>query len=643
MNRYERLQQRAGQRKPLACKIVFSFSLLLLLPASPKAQSSVPCVQARDERADIRVSPNMLVSRDGDIPHVELMIAANPKDSKNFLGASITNARPDGGWTDKTYASLDGGSTWTASDFPEGMKWGSGDPQVAFGSHGTAYFVGLTSAQDDAGRARGFLFFYRSGDGGITWDKPVNLGYSYDHEQIVVDDTLGTHSGRVYLGALYGYPVYRIGVFRSDDDGRTLTGPVEAANGGGNVGINVTNLLVFSDGTLFVPYADFDFKPEERKHHRPSSFWFVTSSDGAVTFSKPSKIAEQRTALDTKASWVTTFPVYAVDNQSDKYRDRLYLVWNDFRFGKSRILFSESKDRGTSWTEPRALDSSGPASSVQYQPMASVNSQGVLGVTWFDTRNSQDGSKYDEYFAASVDGGETFLSAVRVSSESSQPEGRGNQSLSPVAGKSRPMPDLTGTNRIGLVSAVSRWRQGGDYMGLTASSKGVFHPFWADSRSGTFQIETAAIQVKVPDEKPGEEPQERKAESHSKSPTDVGDRVEFVFDPTRYDAEARELQLPVRLKNTSQQTIYGPITVTVQGFGSGMGKESVEFSPEILNATNGKTGEGALFEYSDVLGSECTIPPSGTSGALTWKLKLLDPKQTPDLHMAVEGFLPAEP
>ncbi len=627
----------------IAQNLFFSLflALVILLPmALPLEAQSDPA----SKDYSVIVGPNMLVSRDGDIPHVELMAASNPKNPKNILGASITNTKPDGGWADKTYASLDGGNSWSASSFPEQMEWGGADPQVAFGAHGTAYFVGLTDAKDDDGRMRGFLFVYRSEDGGITWGKPANLGYSYDHEQIVVDTTTGKYAGRIYLGVLYGYPVYQVGIFRSDDDGRSFTGPVEAANGAGNVGINVTNLLVFSDGTLFVPYSDFDFKPEERDKHRPSSFWFVTSSDGAITFSKPKKINEQTENQNEKETRVTTFPAYAVDNQSDKFRDRLYIAWNDFRFGKSRILFSSSKDRGSSWTSPRVLDPSGPQASIQYQPMIVVNREGVVGVTWFDTRNSSDGSQYDEYFASSVDGGESFLPSLRVSTESSTPEGPGNQTISPIADKSGPEPGLTGLNRIVLLSAVSRWGQGGDYMGLTIDSKGIFHPFWADSRSGTFQIETAAIQVKKSDEaaKRTSENGVPATSAHSSKPADITDRIEFVFDPTHYDAKSGELRLPVRLRNISQQTVYGPITVSIDGFGSGMGTELKEFAPAIINATNGKAGAGASFQYSDALGSEQAIPPLGTSGAVTWRLKLLDPKKTPDLHIAVEGYLPAQ-
>ena len=122
--------------------------------------------------------------------------------------------------------------------------------------------------------------------------------------------------------------------------------------------------------------------------------------------------------------------------------------------------------------------------------MVAVNLNGVVAVTWFDTRVSQDNTKFDEYFTASLDGGKTLLAPVRVSSESSQYPGNGNLNVDPEAW------NYKGETRLTFLTAASRWGMGGDYMGLTADPAGSFHPFWADSRTGTFQIQTAAVQVK---------------------------------------------------------------------------------------------------------------------------------------------------
>lgn len=251
--------------------IVFSLTAiavcsLILVPLVARAADAK--ASSSQEAPKITVGPNMLVSRDGDFPHAELSVAVNPRNPKNILGAAITASRPEGyAWACKTYASTDGGGSWVDSSIREQLEFGGGDPQVGFGLHGTAYFTALALVKDDNGNPRGGLFFYRSEDGGKTWQKPANLGYSYDHEVMTVDQTFGKYAGRVYISTLYGkYPEYTVGVFRSDDDGRTFTGPVDAASGKGVLGINTEkNIVLLSDGTLVLLYGDFEIDEAKRK------------------------------------------------------------------------------------------------------------------------------------------------------------------------------------------------------------------------------------------------------------------------------------------------------------------------------------------------------------------------------------------
>jgi hypothetical protein len=44
----------------------------------------------------ILIGPNILVSRDGDVPHDEFMIAANPGNPKNLLGGVMSYTGRDG-------------------------------------------------------------------------------------------------------------------------------------------------------------------------------------------------------------------------------------------------------------------------------------------------------------------------------------------------------------------------------------------------------------------------------------------------------------------------------------------------------------------------------------------------------------------
>jgi len=603
-----------------------------------------------DAAPRIVVGPNILVSRDGDIPHVELMVAASPRTSKDLLGAAITATRPTGGWACRAYSSTDGGASWKASEFPEQVEFGGGDPQVAYTAQGTALMVALTMNKSDSGKDCASMHVWRSEDGGKTWQPPalIPCNPSWDHEQIIVDTTKGRFAGRIYIGALYDYPTYRVGVFRSDDDGRTWIGPVEAANGGGTLGINDVTPMVLSDGTLIVPYGDFPFKPEDRKSSGMAheNFWTVASTDGGVTFSAPRKSVSQTWNIDDKESKLAGFGKFAADVEGKEYRDRLYTVWEDARFGNYRILFSRSSDRGKTWSEPRALEQGLDKGVRQWQPAVAVNKDGIVGITWFDSREDKNGKLYHQYFAASTDGGDTFTKPVQVSSAISDPNGRGNSQLAPMAWVHE------GTVGLSVISASSRWGSGGDYMGLAADKDGAFHPFWTDARSGTFQVYTAKVAVEMPaKEAPGKAG--AAAAAAAKPPaapplveSSLIDRVEFVFDPTTWDPDKKQLEIPVRLKNTSTQAIYPPIRIEVTGFGfpewenADDKKRNADNAPTLLTSSNGKGKEGAVVEMGGAIAGSEALQPGALTNPVVFRLQLVDPTKMPTMRLKATGMTP---
>jgi hypothetical protein len=613
--------------------VVAALGLCALTTVTTLARHDAP------RTATVLVGPNILVSRDGSFPHAELMAAANPKNARNLIGAAITPTRRDGGEATTVYASFDGGYSWTSHAFPLLVQVGGGDPQVAFTAHGTALFASLATVTDDIGRTRAALHAYRSEDGGATWtDKPADLGYSYDHDMLVADQTTGRFAGRVYLGVLYGFPVYRVGVFRSEDDGRSWIGPVEVTNGRGENGINVANMLILSDGTLVTPFVDFEFKPDRRATATSNDLWLSLSQDGGVSFSAPKHIA-RRVFTKAPLSRFQSFPMFAVDNLSDPFRDRLYCAFGDMRTGRPRILFTYSSDRGTTWSEPKAIGGPSGDTADQFQPSLAVNHDGVVALTWFDTRGSTDGTEFNEYFAASLDAGESFLPPVRASTDGSHALGEGNLAMTPSDFRT------ADSWRINLLSFESRWGNGGDYMGLTADAKGLFHPFWADSRSGTFQIYTAAVKVVVKGPEETAAGPVRPTTAGAANPAaervkaDLTGKVELVYDPTHYNASTKMLDMPVRLKNTSDRPIYGPLRIEIVKFGSGLTDEGKENAPQVLNATNGKPGDGAVFDYSRALGDFEALEPGMVTSAIVWRLKLVDPLSTPNVHIAVTGVI----
>ena len=403
------------------------------------------------------VGQNVRVSRDSLAPHVEFTIAAAPNDTSLLIGAAMVVDSIDMNKRHTTaYVSRDRGLTWQSSAFTgrEGT-----DPQIAFDANGTAYFVDLGPQ----------LRSFTSVDGGHSWGAPIPVGRGYDHPQIGIDGSNSRYRGRAYLAALDGRG-WKLAVFRSDDHGRSWQVPMVFADGRGEIGYNVSAALVLSNGALFVPYFDYTVAPDAQQGSQfVYHVWSTTSQDGGLTFGAPRPTRTEFMGPRLMHG-LASFATYATD-QGPHHRDRIYSVWPDESTGVPRVMFQYSNDAGTTWSVARIVDPSVPTSVWQYQPVVAVNSDGVVGVAWFDTRAASDSTQYDEFFAASVDGGESFLPAVRVSSETSKPHSHGNRAV------------------------IDRWGQGGDYTGLAADRGGAFHAFWPDSRSGTFQVMTARITV----------------------------------------------------------------------------------------------------------------------------------------------------
>lgn len=563
----------------------------------------------------VLVGPNILVSRGGNNPHTEPIVAAELGDERRLLGASIVSGDTVSGPSCRTYASFDGGSTWTTSLVPEQAEFGGADPQVSYGLHGTAYFSAIAAAPQPA---RG-IYFYRSEDGGRTWGKGVNLGPG-DHEEIAVDMGSGKYAGRVYAAMARAEKGIGIYLFHSDDDGRSFATPVLAAARPA-LGVNVTNLQLFSDGSLFVPYITFEIDLARAKASNSRGLEFVISRDGGSTFSDPRHIIDytlpERTRLvdDYKngAPVEITFPEFAIDRFTGKYRDRIYVVWTDAKLGPARLLFAVSDDRGQHWSGPRLVDPAIPRDAAQFQPAIAVNQEGVIGVEWFDTRNSRHGESFEAYFSASLDGGATFLPATRVSSAPSVPANAEN--LKPFAMPNQEKDSLS----LYFLSPFNRWSGGGDYIGLTADAHGRFHAFWPDSRSGTYQIYTAVLTVAGAD--PARDP--------ARLPANVTAKIELLFDPVVYDTHSREMTIPVRIRNVSAQTLYGPMTLEINGLVrpdlKRLEMEDLANVPEIVNAKNSKPGPGAIFDYSHALGTLEGLPPKGISEAVPWVLRFPRP------------------
>jgi hypothetical protein len=237
-----------------------------------------------------------------------------------------------------------------------------------------------------------------------------------------------------------------------------------------NLAYDAHNPTILSDGTLLVPFADYRRAGDRRRLERQRD-WLISSVDGGKTFSEPLFISE---SCGGAGGWSSL-----VAGPADgPFPNRVYHLCAASQFNGIQVRYSDNA--GEKWSDPIRVDRLGNYTPYTRTPAMAVNKDGIVGVAWYDGRNDPGIIKgifrcQDIYFAASVDGGETFLPEVKVSTKSSCPASPQN------------------------VQTALRFPAGGEYIGMIATPDRAFHILWSDNRAGTYQLRfvTAKVNAKV--------------------------------------------------------------------------------------------------------------------------------------------------
>lgn len=422
----------------------------------------------------IRVDPPGLVARaTGDHPFDEPQLVIDQHDPNHWVGIVIVRGSaskfPDvlADQRCAAFVSFDAGKAWTRHDF---QVTACVDPWVVLTDDGQAVASMMGTSPAIPNQSQDGLLLFRSSDGGRTWpNTPVGLGSFHDHPVMAIDLHSSAHHNWVYVSSHRGTRgedgERRSGpwIARSRDGGKSFDDPVTVIP---NNVHNFTEMpVVLSDGTLVVSFVDAQYSTDQP--NRVSAFerrraWVIRSTDGGRTFSIPLFVND---ACGPPPAFRLSAMV--ADASSSSFRDRLYFACR--AKGGGAIVVNHSADRGERWSTPLALHAAAGESAAEERiPGLATNTDGTVAVAWIDGR-SADGHRCEQsvYVTASVDGGQSFPPAVRVSS------------APPCEIQTRPRESPTG----------------GDYFGLAATPDGVFHLLWVEVRDGLKQLMTTAIHI----------------------------------------------------------------------------------------------------------------------------------------------------
>ncbi len=446
-------------RNRLAC----AFSLVAILsPVQHGARLGAQLIHVSEDHA-------VLIGLEE--PLVEPHLVIHPANPAHLLGAALISVATESveeriaRQRCVSFVSTDNGTSWQRHDFPITSCF---DPWVAITPDGQAVFTALASHPNLPQQGSGGLIVYHSADGGRTWDdQPIGLGRGHDHQTVVVDRSSSERESWLYvissrdIRADQGKRRFGVFVARSRNGGKAFDVPVHIRPN--NLLILAEIPVVLSDGTLVVSFVEAAGGDGRTLLLRRRA-WVVRSTDGGHTFSSPMFVNE---ACGGPSGF--SLSALVTDTSPGLFRDRLYFACNLPE--SDGVVVHYSSNGGESWSNPIPVHSLAADTLVSRKLMAAaVNNKGVVGVAWTDGRK-RPGTNcygYDIYFAASLDGGDTFLPEERVSSATS-------------------CPDETVSGRW--------WSDGGDYFGMATDDGGRFRLLWSDARQGLFQLRTAVVEV----------------------------------------------------------------------------------------------------------------------------------------------------
>ena len=411
-------------------------------------------------------------------PQSETYITLNPNGPSTLTGGSNEIFR----LPMRAYFSSDGGSTWGGVDVPlppplsgtNDTRFGS-DPSLAFDTQGNVFYsfivVFFSAAFNTPGHGVGIngteMAVARSTNGGSTW--PVLTRFSFesgenhfnDKPMITVDNgPTSPFRDNVYTAwdaAAGGSTGGGIRVGRSTDHGATFA--VNRADSPSGPGRSI-GAVPFVDpaGTLHVAWNDF----------AANVIAVNRSLDGGLTWDAQRTIAPKVIPFDIAIPAESfrralVYPACDTDRSQGSHRGRLFCSWMDQNAsGNTSILLSFSDDAGSSWSPPAPVGRQLPGTDRFNQWLSVDPASGKLTVSSYDTQNDVTGHRYmtDVYLSRSTDGGATWLSDVRVTTQSSNEHD---------------------CNGVFPCPGIDYGNQYGDYEGLVTFG-GVSHPIWTDSR-----------------------------------------------------------------------------------------------------------------------------------------------------------------
>jgi hypothetical protein len=402
-------------------------------------------------------------------------LVVNPLDPLNLLGASKRFTDPAHyAFSLATYATFDGGQTWTESSLvlptiAGQTVVGLSDPTLCFDDVGNAYLLGLVMGAP----LPSFLGMavYMSSDGGRNWGLPNRIFGGGDKQAMAADTSrTSPHKGRIYA-AWDGSSGGIAGVLfaRSIDHGTSWTGGFGTTVGNPTIipGGLFSSISIASDGTVWVFALTID---------TGGAIVYVTSTDGGDTFS-----AVQPAAVGIRWAWSLPNHPFRAETipSSCANRGQVVVAWADGRDGDVHVYYRRTDTSGQWLGSPSGdlITAQSPSEPGQgdFMPQMACTPNGEIACCFYEYGVKATGGPplISVEVVVSTDGASSFPHRATVTDRPWDPT-------------------------VDIVTDTSGDHFIGDYFGFTASQLGLF-PFWTDTRTNVQEIFTSRLAIRPAD------------------------------------------------------------------------------------------------------------------------------------------------
>src|SRR5215207_10185099 len=367
------------------------------------------------------------------------------------------------------------------------------DPNVAFDTKGRAYQVTLPfnaywqnlhpnaavmlSYSDDLGR------HWVTGNGGRPLEQSPNasskqFGHVEDKQWVAVNDIPGNrYADHVYAAwAVFNGSATKVRMAVSRDRGQTfdraftLSAPAQ-------VGPAVTSVYPAVDAAGNVYVSVVSYPPSGKA----SSIYVARSTDDGRTWSRFLAAVPDVGILPVAALPNTRFRDGITESftASRTYPGHLYLTYEDWDGTQFDVYFTQSVDRGVTWTAPvRVNDNAVPGATDQFQPSVAEGPGGAVAVAFYDRRAACP----DDPSVLPADRGRTnfcidvSVQAYRDAGQGAVPVGANVRASAFTWDPENPAQHVGGLGQMACASHDDPCRLSfiGDYFGLAVTTGNVY-------------------------------------------------------------------------------------------------------------------------------------------------------------------------